>query len=139
MSDKRTYAIIRSPAQSGKGKVIVQYTTYTSGGHRKAAHNYAKSLCTQRQRGKRVGRIVKKATSPYCKYKVHVVDLAKLKSEGPGTLVRVYEVTRHKFTKVRKVDIGSVTIPTKGAQKVRFSTSYRIPNITSVAKSNSFR
>lgn len=133
---KRKYAIIRSPGLSGgRGKVSIMYTTHTRGGHRKAAHNFSKSTCTRRRNGRKVSGSVRKAKSPYCRYKVFVVDYNKLMSQGAGTLVRVYEVQRYKFPKTRPLDIGSVIIPTKAKQKVRYNSSYRLPARVSFTRS----
>ena len=121
MTDDRTFAVIKSPKVSGKGKVIVLYKTRTDS-PKKAARRYARHICNLRK---------KQSKSAWCKYKVHVLDMSKCDSPGVDPLVRVYQVTTQKFDRVRPVDIGSMVIPTKSKRTVRYESSLRLPKSAS--------
>lgn len=127
MTDNRTFAVIRSPKVSGKGKVVVLYKTHTNS-PKKAARRYARHICNIR---------AKKSQSAWCKYKVHVLDMSKLEIHGVKPLVRVYDVTTQKFERVRKVDIGSMVIPVKAKRTVRFVESLRLSESASYSMSSS--
>ena len=117
MSNDRTFAVIQSPKVSGENRVTILYKTRTDS-PKKAARRYARHICNKN---------TKQGKSSYCKYVVHVLDMAKHKTSDIGALIRVYEVSTYKFAKVKPVDIGGVIIPTKAKRTVRYKSSWRLP------------
>ena len=124
MPSTRNFAIIQSPKLSGTGKIKILYKTRTDS-PKKAARRYAKSLCKPQ---------AKSAKSRYCKYVVHVLDMNKMSQANP--LVRKYDVTTYKFSKIKHLDIGGgVVIPRKFKWTVRYNTSFRLPMSVQITNS----